>query len=210
MNWFDVTVPIRPGMVVYEGDPPVCLERAFSLTNGDLANVSRLDFGVHTGTHIDAPIHFLEGGAGIESVPLDALIGPAVVIDATSARTDLGARALAALGIPAGAARVLFKTTNSRLWELEQFSDDFIGLMADAAQLLVLQGVRLVGIDYLSIAPKADPAPTHRILLEAGCVILEGLDLRLVAPGNYDMVALPLLIPGSDGSPVRALLRRRL
>jgi arylformamidase len=210
MNWIDVTVPIRPGMVVYEGDPPVCLERTASLANDDLANVSRLDFGVHTGTHIDAPIHFLEGGAGIESLDVDALIGPAVVADATALQSDIDARALESLDIPRGAHRILFKTANSRLWELDQFSGGFIGLTADAAQLLVGRGVRLVGIDYLSIAPRRDPAPTHRILLEAGCVILEGLDLRSVAPGNYDLIALPLLIPGSDGGPARVLLRRRL
>ena len=209
MTWIDVSVPIRPGMVVYEGDPPVCFERTASLANGDLANVSRLDFGVHSGTHIDAPVHFIEGRPGIEGVPLDALIGPAVVVDATALGADIDAWALESLDIPRGAERILFKTANSRLWELDHFSPDFIGLTEDAAQLLVADGVRLVGIDYLSIAPKADPAPTHRALLEAGCVILEGLDLRLVEPGSYDLIALPLLIPGSDGGPTRALLRSR-
>src|SRR5512140_2638435 len=209
MTWIDVSVPIRSGMVVYEGDPPVCFERTASIANGDLANVSRLDFGVHTGTHIDAPIHFLDGLPGIEGVPLDALLGPAVVIDATALASVIDAWAIDSLDIPRGAKRLLFKTTNSRLWELDHFSGGFVGLPADAARLLVARGVRLVGIDYLSIAPKADPAPTHRVLLQAGCVILEGLDLRAVEPGRYDLVALPLLIPGSDGGPTRALLRRR-
>ena len=196
-------------MHVYEGDPPVLIERVYSLEDEDLANVSSLDFGAHTGTHIDAPVHFLEGRGGVETIPLDALIGPAVVVDARHLSEDIGARALGTLRIPVGTQRVLFKTPNSALWERPGFSDDFIGLTETAARKLAARGVRLVGIDYLSIAPRHDPAPTHRILLEAGIVILEGLDLRNVTPGDYDLVALPLLIPGSDGGPARALLRPR-
>lgn len=207
MSWIDVTVPIREGMVVYEGDPPVCFERATSIAKGDLANVSRLDFGVHTGTHVDAPVHFLEGHAGVEAIPIEALVGPALVVDAGRLRADIGAEDIVALGIPAGTERVLFRTTNSGLWELGRFSNDFIGLKEGAAEALLGLGARLVGIDYLSIAPRHDPAPTHRALLSAGCVILEGLDLRTVVPGWYELMALPLLIPGSDGGPTRALLR---
>lgn len=206
--WIDITVPVRPGMPVYEGDPPVCFERQSSLASGDLANVSRLDFGVHTGTHVDAPIHFLEGRPGVEALPLDAFIGPAFVADARHCTADIDASALAGIHIPPGTERLLLLTQNSRLWELDHFSDDFLGLTAAAAHELAARGVRLVGIDYLSIAPRHDPAPTHGVLLEAGVVILEGLDLRTVEPGPYDLVALPLLIPGSDGGPTRALLRR--
>ncbi len=208
MELFDITVAIRPGMIVYEGDPDVTLERAASIAAGNVCNVSRLQFGVHTGTHIDAPVHFIEGAAGAEAIPLDALMGPVQVVDATAVRGNIDEAALNALTITPGAMRLIFKTTNSRLWDLPSFSPDFIGLTAAAARALVRLGVSVVGIDYLSIAPKGDPAPTHVALLEAGVVIIEGLDLRKVEPGAYQLMCLPLLIPGSDGAPARALLLR--
>jgi arylformamidase len=206
MKIIDVTVPIRSGMIVYEGDPPVQRTLAQSIAGGAICNVSRLACGVHTGTHIDAPVHFIEGAAGIEATPLDALIGDACVVDATGITADIDAVTLSRLAIPADATRLLFKTPNSRLWERDAFSPDFFGLAEDAARELVRRGVRLVGIDYLSIAPKADPAPTHIALLSAGVVIVEGLDLRAVTPGAYRLVCLPLLLEGSDGAPARALL----
>ncbi len=206
MKIIDITVPIRSGMIVYEGDPPVQRALAQSIAAGAICNVSRLDCGVHTGTHIDAPVHFIEGAAGIEATPLEALIGDAHVVDATAITHDIDAATLAHLAIPAGATRVLFKTPNSRLWERDAFSPNFLGLTEDAARELVRRGVRLVGIDYLSIAPKADPAPTHIALLSAGVVIVEGLDLRAVRPGAYHLICLPLLLEGSDGAPARALL----
>ncbi|HEX6031868.1 MAG TPA: cyclase family protein [Tepidiformaceae bacterium] len=209
MTWLDVSVPIRMGMVVYEGDPPVIMERTASMDAGAMCNVSRLDFGVHTGTHVDAPVHFLEGGSGAESVPLDALLGPCFVVDATHLTGDIDARKLGTLNAPLDVERLLFKTPNSALWERSGFSSAFIGLTEDAARALVHRGVRLVGIDYLSIAPRHDPAPTHRALLEAGIVILEGLDLRAVEPGPYELACLPLKIEDSDGAPARALLRSR-
>lgn len=208
-GWIDVSVPIRAGMVVFEGDPDVSIVRAASIADGDVANVSRLDMGAHTGTHIDAPVHFIPGAAGIESVPPDALIGPAFVADARGVTGAIDETALVAMGIPEGTERLLFRTQNSELWDLPAFSRDFIGLTEGAARELVRRGVRLAGIDYLSIAPFGDPAPTHRALLTAGVVILEGLDLRGAGPGAYDLVCLPLLIPGSDGAPARTLLRRR-
>jgi arylformamidase len=209
MEIFDISVPIRSGMIVFEGDPPVELKRVQSMAEGAVANVSRLDFGVHTGTHIDAPLHFIDGAAGAETVPLEALAGSCHVVDATGADGDIDAEGLAALDIPDGVARLLFKTKNSELWARDSFSSDFIGLTEDAARALAGRGLRLVGADYLSVAPKSDPAPTHVALMEAGVVILEGLDLRSVAPGPYELVCLPLLIEGSDGAPARALLVRR-
>jgi len=161
----DVSVPVRPGMIVYEGDPPVRRELAQSIAAGGLCNVSRLDCGAHTGTHIDAPVHFIEGAPGIEAVPLGALIGDCVVVDASGVDGNIAAGALERLGIAAGAERVLFKTRNSALWARETFSRDFTALTADAARALVARGVRLVGIDYLSIAPYGDAAPTHVALL---------------------------------------------
>jgi len=203
----DITVPIRQGMVLYEGDPDVHLTRTASIERGDPANVSRLDFGVHTGTHIDAPVHFIDGAAGADALPLDVLVGIAQVVDAAHLTGHIDAATLASLGIAAGAERVLFKTRNSQLWSRDTFSPDFIALTEDAARALVAQRVRLVGIDYLSIAPKDDPVPVHRHLLEAGVVIVEGLDLRAVEAGMYELICLPLHIAGSDGAPARAVLR---
>ncbi|MGH8907300.1 MAG: cyclase family protein [Egibacteraceae bacterium] len=203
MELIDVTVKIRPGMVTYEGDPDVRISSHAAIAAGDLCNVSRLGMGSHTGTHVDAPLHFIPGAGGVEMLPLDAMLGPAWVIDATGHTRDLDR-----VDIPEGAERVLLKTDNSRLWDLDRFSPDFIGLTPRAAELLVARGVRLVGIDYLSIAPAADPAPTHLVLLGAGVVILEGLDLRGVEPGAYELRCLPLLIPGADGAPARVILAR--
>jgi arylformamidase len=142
----------------------------------------------------------------VDSIPLDALVGPAWVVDATHLERDIDLLALQSLDIPAGIERLLFRTRNSELWALPRFSRDFIGLTAEAARALVQRGVRLVGADYLSIAPADDPAPTHLELLQAGVVILEGLDLRGVPAGGYQLVCLPLLIEGADGAPARALL----
>jgi arylformamidase len=207
MPYYDVTVPVRPGMPVYEGDPAVSLERVASMAAGAICNVSRLDFGVHTGTHIDAPLHFIEGAPGIEATPLDALMGPCAVVDATEIDGDIDEIALGLLIIPDGCERVLFKTRNSALWDLPEYSPQFVGLTAGAADALVDRGVRLAGIDYLSIAPAADPAPTHVVLLGHGVVVLEGLDLRNVAAGAYELLCLPLLLPGADGAPARVILR---
>jgi arylformamidase len=208
VDYIDVTTPLRPGMPVYEGDPPVALERVAGLASGGVCNLSRLDFSLHSGTHIDAALHFIDGAPGVEATPLDALIGDAYVADATAVSGQIDAAALRGLQIPAGCKRVLFKTTNSGLWESDAFSRDFVALTADAARELVRRGVRLAGIDYLSIAPFADPAPTHVALLEAGVVVLEGLDLRSVQPGPYRLLCLPLLVPGADGAPARTLLQR--
>lgn len=209
MAWIDVTVPVRNGMFTWEGDPPVSLSAVARIADGSPCNVSRLDFGVHTGTHIDAPVHFIDGADGAESLDLDALIGPAVVVDASSWPAHLDAAVLARLSIPAGATRILFKTRNSALWERDAFTADFLALTADGAAWLVERGVRLVGIDYLSIAPFDASAPTHVALLTAGVVVLEGLDLRQAAAGPCEMICLPLLIPGADGAPARVVLRAR-
>jgi arylformamidase len=205
--WIDVSVPVRTGMIVYDGDPPVRIERVMEIARGDLANLSGMEMGAHTGTHVDAPLHFVEGGAGADRLPLDALVGPAVVADARAATSDIDAAALAALEIPPGTERLLLRTRNGDLWARDEFTRDYVGVADDAARELVAMGVGLLGIDYLSIAPSADPAPTHRVLLEAGVVIVEGLDLRAVAPGRYDLVCLPLRLEGADGAPARALLR---
>jgi arylformamidase len=195
MRILDISVPIRPGMITYPGDPTVTLERVSTIADGALANVSRLDFGVHTGTHVDAPVHFLEGAAAADELPLDALLGRVRVIAAEA----LTASELRGLELPD---RVIFKTSNSELWARSNFSDDFLSLDGPAAQMLLDRGVRLVGIDYLSIGDEE----AHRALLGAGVVTIEGLDLRRVEPGEYELVCAPLKLAGSDGAPARVFL----
>ena len=205
----DISVPIHPAMAVWPGDPPVALERTSSMADGAHDNVSSIRFGVHAGTHVDAPVHFIADGAGVDLVPLDALIGPAFVVDATAVDRHLDAGIMPTLSIPAGATRVLFKTTNSELWDFDQFEAGFLGITEDGARWLVDRGVRLVGIDYLSVAPYGASAPTHLVLLEAGVAILEGIDLRGVEPGSYELICAPLRIVGADGAPARAILVSR-
>lgn len=200
----DISVPIRPGMVVYEGDPEVHLDRARSIADGASANVSRLDCGVHSGTHVDAPVHFIEGSAGAETLPLEVLVGAVHVVDATGVQHVLDEEALRRLALPERAERLIFKTTNSRLWERDEFTGEFVRLTGDGARYLVGRGVRLVGIDYLSVGDEE----AHVELLRAGVVPLESLDLRGVEPGEYRLVCLPLRIVGSDGAPARAALIR--
>jgi arylformamidase len=199
----DISVPIHAGMHVYDGNPGFRLELVSSIAAGAHANVSRLDLGVHNGTHVDAPLHFIDGGAGTESLDLETLIGPAQVIDATSVSGYLDAEALGSLSFPSDLARILFKTSNSRLWSRDSFSRDFVRLTGSGARFLVERGVRLVGIDYLSIGD----AEAHRELLAARVIALEGLDLRAVDPGKYELICLPLRLEGSDGAPARAILR---
>jgi arylformamidase len=179
------------------------------MADGAICNLSRLDVGAHTGTHIDAPRHFIDGAATVEATPLDAVIGPAWVVDARALTATITARDLATLDIPDGETRLLFRTRNSELWSLPHFSADFLAFAAEAAEALVARGVRLVAIDYLSIAPIGDPVATHQAFLGNGVVVLEGVDLRAVDPGPYDLHAAPIRLVGSDGAPVRALLRPR-
>jgi arylformamidase len=205
MEIFDASVPIRDGMLHYAGNPPVHVTRVSSLEEGDPANVSELDMGAHSGTHVDAPDHFLEGGAGAEALPLEALIGPAEVVDATAATVALDLVTLRSLELPPrGTERILFKTRNSQLWSRDEFTRDFVRLDGKAAAYLVERGARLLGIDYLSIGD----AEAHRVLLGAGVVCVEGLDLRGIEPGPYELVCLPLKLVGSDGAPARAVLIR--
>jgi len=203
----DVTVPLVPGAVpLYPGDTELVVTRHQSRAEGAPANVSRITCSAHCGTHVDAPAHFLEGGGGIETLPLEAFVGPARVVDATGVRGHIDAAAVAGVELPPGTERVLFRTTNSRLWDHPRFTEDFVALTPEGAQALVDRGVRLVGIDFLSIAPYDDPAPTHEVLLRAGVAIVETLDLRAATPGAYQLTCLPLLVPGADGAPARVLL----
>ncbi len=205
---FDISVPLKTSMPVYPGDTPFSVDRTLSISRGDDYNLSRLQLSAHAGTHVDAPLHFIDDGADVTRLPLTALIGPAHVVDATGISTDIDAATLARLDIPPDAHRLLFKTPNSGLWDRDEFSDHFRGITADAAEILVSRGVQLVGIDYLSLAPASDPSPAHITLLKAGVVILEGADLRNIEPGPYRLICLPLLVEGCEGAPARAVLLR--
>jgi len=207
MGWIDISVGISSALPVWPGDPAIELERLASIEAGEEANISRLASGVHIGTHVDAPKHFLDEGGTVEALSLEALIGPAEVVEISGSAT-IDAEALAGADIPGGCQRLLLKTSNSQLWSRIEagFQKDFVAVDDSGAGWLVDHGLRLVGIDYLSIAPWGAAGPTHRTLLRAGVVILEGIDLRQVAPGSYQLVCLPLKLVGSDGAPARAVL----
>ena len=169
--------------------------------------MTRLDLGAHTGTHVDAPAHFVEGGAGVDSLDLDTLWGPALVVEELEADC-LTADVIEKLSIPPGTERVLFHTRNSGRWARGEceFAEDYVAITEDGARWLVERGVRLVGVDYLSVAPFEATTPTHQVLLQAGVVIVEGLNLSSIAPGTYQFICLPLKIVGGDGAPARAIL----
>jgi arylformamidase len=206
-SWIDISVPIYSGMVHWPGDPAVLIERATDMSRGDVANVSKLDMGAHTGTHMDAPLHFFPDGAGLDEMPLDATIGPARVIRIEHLQAILPAE-LELHDLQAGE-RVLFRTRNSdRCWKDNNFVEDFVYISAAAARFLVQRQVRTVGIDYLSVGGFVhDGVETHQVLLGAGIWLIEGLNLSVVEAGAYEMVCLPLRIAGADGAPSRAILR---
>lgn len=208
MTIYDISLPISESLPVWPGDPPIRITHSSHLDRGDEATVSRLDIGAHTGTHVDAPAHFVPGGGGVDRLDLDLLVGPALVVHVPEAAA-LSADLLETLDIPPGTQRVLFRTRNSQLWArpLGKFDEDFVAITEDGARWLVARGVRLVGVDYLSVAPFHDPGPTHQILLRAGIIAVEGLDLGQVAPGRYQLVCLPLKLAGGDGAPARAILQ---
>jgi arylformamidase len=206
-EWIDISVPLKTGMVHWPDNPPVRIERAMDIGRGDHANVSTISMGSHTGTHMDAPVHFLQSGRGIDKLPMSVAIGRARVIHIDDP-VSIKPGELVPHKIRKGE-RILFKTANSaRCWQTDSFVPDFVHLTAEGAKYLVDRGVRLIGIDYLSIGGyKVDGADTHRYLLDAGIWIIEGLDLSPVEQGNYVLICLPLKIDGGDGAPARAVLK---
>lgn len=208
MKIFDVSLPISPGMIVWPGDPPVVLERVSSMDAGAHDNVSRLACGVHTGTHVDAPHHFLNDGRTVDTLSLEVLVGPVQVVQVPDEVGLITAGLLEKAAVQPGTLRLLLKTRNSRLWErsVKEFDRGYVGLSVDAAEWIVGAGVKLVGIDYLSVAPFNQSIPAHQSLLKPGIVILEGLDLNAVSPGFYTLYCLPLNLVGSDGAPARVIL----
>lgn len=206
MKVYDISVPLRADMPTYSGEPGPRLRFAKQLSKGDSANVSVLSLGSHTGTHVDAPSHFLDGAPGVDGLPLDALVGPACVTE-FAGEGHITAADLDALAIPSDCWRLLFKTRNGRLWDDTEFHRDFIALAPDAARALAERGLRLVGIDYLSIERfRPERHEVHETLLASGVVILEGLDLRQVPPGEYLLVCAPLNVVGAEGAPARVFL----
>jgi arylformamidase len=203
----DISLPISESLIVWPGDPGVKITQTSRLDKGDLMTVSRLDMSAHTGTHVDAPCHFFPGGSSVDTLDLNVLVGSALVVHALEADA-LSADVLERLAIPPGTERVLFRTRNSNRWARgePEFDENFVAITEDGAHWLVEHGVRLVGIDDLSVGPFDGPMATHLILLSAGVIAVEGLNLSGIAPGLYQLVCLPLKIAGSDGAPARAIL----
>jgi arylformamidase len=208
-GWIDVSVTLRDGMVHWPDNPPVSITRQLDISKGDTANVSMLSMGSHTGTHMDAPLHFVPEGKGLDEMELEATMGPARVIEIDDS-VAVTAEALEDHVIEAGE-RILFKTGNSdRPWVDQPFDEDFVYVSAGAAAHLAARGVRVVGVDYLSVGGfKSDGVETHTALLEAGIWVIEGLDLSRVSAGEYELICLPLKILRSDGAPARAILKPR-
>ena len=208
MHIYDISLSISPSLPVWPGDPSVELQQVESIDKGAHANVSHLSAGVHTGTHVDAPHHFLNDGRTVEQLPLDVLTGPCYVAQLPDGMDAITAEVLAGIPLAEGTIRLLFGTRNSHLWanEVDVFQTDFAAITEDGAEWLVAHGIRLVGVDYLSVAPYGESTPTHTVLLKAGAVILEGLNLSQVPRGFYDLYCLPLKLKGADGAPARAIL----
>ncbi len=208
-HYIDITLTLSPDLPRWPGSPPIELTRRRDMARGDHVNDGALNFGLHSGTHVDAPVHFLAAGADVTHLALDALIGPAVVA-VLPAVDSVTSRDLEGLNLPTDTRRLLLRTRNSEEWrrEAREFRKDFVALTADAARWVVERGLRLIGVDYLSVQRFHDDPQTHITLLQAEVVILEGLNLAAVEPGTYELICLPLKLAGADGAPARAVLRR--
>ncbi|HWF85862.1 MAG TPA: cyclase family protein [Vicinamibacterales bacterium] len=207
MKLLDVSVPLDAALASYPGNTPFSLEPIKRIARGDSSNVSTLHMSAHSGTHVDAPRHFFDQAPGAEGLPLEMLCGRARVIELTT-RKAITAEDLAQRDFSEDV-RVLIKTHNSRLWGSPEFHTDFIGVAESGARYLVEHGIKVVGVDYLSVeAFKTPGAPAHHVLLSGGTIVIEGLNLRDIEPGIYELLCLPLLVVGSDGAPARVVLRR--
>ena len=204
----DVSLGIGPDLVTWPTDPGLSIERVKRLEEGDSSNVSEIRFGSHTGTHVDPPVHFITGADTVDAVPLDVFVGAAFVADLTEVDA-IGADELEALGLDPGVERLLCKTRNSELWRkgISEFPDDYVAVTPEGARWIVDRGIRLVGVDFLSVeGAGAEGHPVHTTLLGGGTIIVEGLDLAAVEPGEYTFVCMPLKLVGGDGAPARAAL----
>lgn len=206
MKLIDVSVALDATLPSYPGNTPFSLEAIKRIARNDSSNVSTIHMSAHAGTHVDAPRHFFDAGAGADALPLDLLVGRTRVVEVTA--RHIGAEELGAFDLREDV-RVLIKTHNSRLWGSPEFHSDYVGVTESGARYLVDHGVKVVGVDYLSVEEFKKPgAPAHHALLGGGTIIIEGLNLREVEPGVYDMICLPLRVVGSDGAPARVVLRR--
>jgi arylformamidase len=208
MTIHDISLTLSPDLPTWPGDPGLELEQFESMDKGAHVNVTRISTSVHVGTHVDAPHHFLNDGRTVEQLSLEVLNGPCYVVQLPDGIEAITAEVLERTEITSDMKRVLFGTRNSHLWANgeRKFQTDFVAITEDGAEWLVQRGVQLVGVDYLSVAPYGDSEPTHKVLLGAGVVIVEGLNLSSVMRGFYDLHCLPLKIAGSDGAPARAIL----
>jgi arylformamidase len=205
----DISVPVKTGGLVYPGNPEIDIQLQQAISRGAGANVSTISFGSHTGTHVDAARHFFDDGETVDHIPLDSLIGPCIVLAFDSSVMSVSASDLAEHNLK-GNSRVLIRTRNSGFLHDTEFHRDYTFLAPDGAEYLVSLGVRLVGVDYLSIEQfRSVHHRTHRTLLEKKIVIVEGLNLQDIAPGEYDLICLPLRLEGGDGAPARAVLVER-
>jgi arylformamidase len=208
MKIYDVSLTIDNTLVTWPGDPPIVLDRVNKIEAGANANVSRIEMGVHTGTHVDAPFHFIFNGKGIDELDLNTLVGQVLVVEIREKVNVINQAVIESLEIPPGTQRILFKTQNSAFWETQgkEFRPEFIALNLEAANYLVKTGIKLVGIDYFSISPYKNSRPTHVALLQQEIIIIEGLDLSQVSPGVFQLYCLPIKLKGSDGAPARVIL----
>ena len=208
MKIYDVTWPVSSALPVWPGDPPVQLARVRSMDDGERNNLSNMACSVHIGTHVDAPLHFIADGIDITALSLDVMLGQARVIELPDAAADaITVETLSRFDL-SGVTRLLFKTRNRHL-SRDVFHKDFIAIAPDAAQWLVERGVKLVGVDYLSVERFGGDGSVHRTLLGAGMILIEGLDLSAVPPGDYRLCCLPLKLVGSEGAPARVVLQQQ-
>jgi arylformamidase len=207
MRTYDISLTVSTDLPTWPGDPAVVIDQIMNIENGDQANVSTIFMSVHTGTHVDAPLHFLADGVPVDQLILKTLIGRAFVLHLPDVDV-VTASVLEQAELPPRTRRVLLRTRNSEFWAAgrRDFQEDYVAISPDGAQYLVDRGVQLVGVDYLSVAPYADTVRTHQIFLESGVVIVEGLDLSAVSDGRYNLYCLPMKIAGVEGAPARAIL----
>lgn len=205
MKYYDISLNLDHNTARWVTSPPFELIERRRMSRGDPNNSSALNMSVHSGTHMDAPFHFVPDGETVDQLPLDLFLGPARVCEVHASRY-ITAEHIASLGLE-GEQRVLFKTSNSRLLRQGKYDPDFVAFSVEGAQALVSKGIKLVGLDYLSVAHADEQVEVHRAFLDHGIVLVEGVELSDIAPGRYELICFPVRLRGADGAPCRAVLR---